>query len=219
MAHLKRLVAPRSWPIQRKKTVFITRPYPRAKLEYSLPLSIILRDMLKTADTIREVRRILSEKNVLVNGVVRTNLRFAVTIMDILEIKKIGKYYRVTFDRLGRVKLEETDKPAYRLARVENKTKIKSGKIQLNLLDGTNVIADKEEYKTGDVVKLSIPDNKLTGKITPKEGANALVIGGAHRGESAKVKALELSKNPKEVILQNQGGEFRTRLNSIHLIE
>src|SRR3989344_2204224 len=217
MAHLKRLVAPKTWPIVRKESVFVTKPYPRARLEYSIPLSILLRDIMKLGDTTHEIRKILNEGNVKINGKVRRDLKFPATILDVVEIEKLGKVYRVGFNKLGKIALEETSNTKHRLARVENKTKVTGGKIQLNLLDGTNVLADKDEYKTGDVVKLTVPENKVSGKISPHTGANVLVIGGKHIGETAKIKSLHLEKAPKEVVLQGEAGEFRTRFANVHL--
>lgn len=219
MAHLKRLVAPKTWPIKRKETVFVTHQYPRAKTERSLPLSIILRDLLKVGNTTKEIRRILREKQLLVNGKVETNHRFAAAILDIIEIPKIGKTYLVTFNKLGKICLAEIKKPSYRVLRIEGKTKQAGGKAQLNLFNGANVLAEKDDYKVGDAVKISIPEGKLTGKISPAEGTKVLVVGGAHIGETATIKSLMLSKKPKEVMLANEAGEFRTIFENIHIIE
>src|SRR3989344_3820921 len=219
MAHLKRLVAPRSWPIKRKGIEFTIRQNPRVKSEISIPLAFVLRDMLKLAQKARESKRILRERNVLVNGAVRTDMKFPITIFDVIEIPAIGKVYGVSFTKLGKLSLHESEKPKFRLARVENKTKSKGGKTQLNLFDGTNVLVDKDECKTGDVVKLSIPENKMVGKISPDEGTSVFVIGGAHIGETAKIKSLDTKRTPKEVVLKGEAGEFRTRFTNVFAIE
>ena len=54
--HLKRLPAPRHWPIKRKEGKFTTRviPGPHPK-EHSLTIALILREILGYADTMREV--------------------------------------------------------------------------------------------------------------------------------------------------------------------
>ncbi len=219
MAHLKRLVAPKTWPIARKKTVFVTQPNPRVKAEFGIPLSMLLKDLLKVAKTNREVLRILRERQVLVNGKVQTQGKFPAGLFDVIEIPKLGKSYIVMFDRLGKLTLNEVKKPSHRLLRIENKTMISGGKLQLNLFGGTNVLAEKGEYKVGDAVKVSFPENKPTGTVTVDKGSKVLVIGGAHRGETATVKELDVKKTPKEVILKGDEGEFRTRFGNIHLIE
>jgi len=48
MAHLSTLAAPKSWPIKRKGIKWITRPKSGPhNLKSSLPLIVVLRDMLK----------------------------------------------------------------------------------------------------------------------------------------------------------------------------
>jgi small subunit ribosomal protein S4e len=93
---LKRLASPRLWQIHRKEAKWAPRtrsgPHP---LNKSIPLQIIIRDMLGYAKTYRETKKILTEGNVLIDGVVRTDERFPIGLMDVIEIKKIDKFYRV----------------------------------------------------------------------------------------------------------------------------
>ena len=63
MAHLKRLVAPKTWPIKRKGAIFVTRQNSRAKSSYSMPLAVVLRDLLKVAEKSREVKRMLQTRD------------------------------------------------------------------------------------------------------------------------------------------------------------
>ena len=45
---LKRIAAPRTWPIKRKTTKWITRPYPGGQnLDHTLQLNLIFKDLLK----------------------------------------------------------------------------------------------------------------------------------------------------------------------------
>ena len=45
--HLKRLAMPRSWPLPRKTSVWVTRPMPGAhSLEHCMPVSLVIRDVL-----------------------------------------------------------------------------------------------------------------------------------------------------------------------------
>ncbi len=219
MAHLKRLAAPKSWPIKRKGPVFVTRQNPRAKEEFSIPISFVLRDMLRLAQKAREVKQILGARKVLVNGKARTDPKFPAVVFDVIEIPDIGKTFHVSFTKLGKISVAEGKASKYRLARVESKTAAKKGKIQLNLFDGTNILIDKNEYAVGDVLKLAIPKNEIQGKLSPVAGAHVFVIGGKHTGETAKIKALEFEKTPAEVLLENAAGEFRTRFKNVYAVE
>ena len=54
--HLKRLAMPRSWPLPRKTSVWVTRPTPGAhSLELCMPITLVVRDVLNLAKTAREV--------------------------------------------------------------------------------------------------------------------------------------------------------------------
>ena len=85
--HQKRISVPKSWQISKKSRKWITstRPGPHSK-DQSVPLAVVLRDMLGIVDNRAEAKRVLSEGKVLVDGVVRKDVRFPVGIMDIITI-------------------------------------------------------------------------------------------------------------------------------------
>jgi len=67
--HLSRLNAPTSWSIKRKVIKFTTRPSGGAhSLRESIPLSIVVTQLLKYARTRKEVKKILNEGKIFVNG-------------------------------------------------------------------------------------------------------------------------------------------------------
>ena len=46
-SHLKRLAIPRSWPLPRKTTVWVTRPRAGAhSIERCMPINIVIRDVI-----------------------------------------------------------------------------------------------------------------------------------------------------------------------------
>ena len=68
-SHLKRLAIPRSWPLPRKTTIWVTRPRAGAhSLERCMPLNIVIRDVIGLARSTREVRTILHNGLVKVDG-------------------------------------------------------------------------------------------------------------------------------------------------------
>ena len=93
--HQKRLSAPTSWPITRKTNLWITRPSsgPHSK-EKSISLIIALRDILKLGQNTKEIRHILNEGKILVDGVIKKDHRFPIGIFDIVSIPDIKKHYR-----------------------------------------------------------------------------------------------------------------------------
>ena len=67
--HLKRLAMPRSWPLPRKTTIWVTRPTPGAhSLELCMPINLVIRDVLGFAQSTREVRHILHNGLAKVDG-------------------------------------------------------------------------------------------------------------------------------------------------------
>ena len=102
--HLKRLNAPKSWKIKRKGIKFITRPNPGAhSFSLGMPINIVLREIFEYAKTTKEVKNILNNKEVLINGVRRKDHRFIVGFMDIIAIPGIKAYFRVLLDKKGKL--------------------------------------------------------------------------------------------------------------------
>ena len=162
--HLKRLNAPRVLRLHRKEKTWTIRPSPGPHpLEKSISLGIIVRDYLDLADSLKETRKIITNGEVLVDGVVRKDHKFPCGLMDVVSIPTLKKDFRILFDGRGKLVLVPiASKDAnWKLCRVENKKIIKGKKIQLNLHDGRNKIVEKNDYKTGDVLKLSFKDQKI----------------------------------------------------------
>ncbi len=209
--HLKRLNAPRSWHIPRKTGgVFVTKPSPGAHaVADSIPLTIVMRDMLGIADTARLVSQIVSDRAVLIDGAPAKSIKEGVGLMDIVSLPALDKHYRMMLDRRGRLKLQEipASSAQWKLCRVENKTVVKGGKLQINLHDGRNVLTKETGIKTGDVVKLHLPDQKILGTYPLAAGATAFLTGGAHAGETGTVQAEEVTKSSKENLVSLASGD------------
>lgn len=200
--HMKRLAAPRSWPIQRKVFVWVTKQSAGShSVETSVPLTFFLRDMIKVCDTAREAKRIVGNRSLLIDGKPARSVKAPVGLMDVVAIPDMDLYYRVALTDKGKIaavkiKKEEAD---WKICRIENKTKVAGGKIQLNLHDGRNIVLDKNAYKTGDALKISVPDQKILETYPLAEGAFVLVASGQHSGKTATVseyvKTMEVSEN------------------------
>ena len=201
--HLKRLAMPRSWPLPRKTSVWVTRPTPGAhSLEHCMPITLVLRDVLNVAKTAREVRFILHNELAKIDGRVVKDTRRGVGLMDVLTLGE--QNYRCVLDHKGRLqyRLIGADEASWKVCRIEGKTTIKGGKTQLNLHDGRNIIVeDPSEYSTGDSLKINLPDQKILEHIRFGEGTRCYLIGGAHVGSTADVTAyiVKRSSMPNEV--------------------
>ena len=198
MTHQKRLSIPKSWKVGKKgyKWVSTTRPGPHSRTR-SLPLGIIIRDVLKIVDNSREGKRVLSEGKVLVDGIPRKDLRFPIGLFDVITLPLINESYRMLQDEKGRLmlhKLNETQ--VNKLCRINNKTTLKGGKVQLNLSDGTNILGSNE-YGTKDSLILSVPDKQVVKHLQFKVGNLAMVVGGQHSGVIGKIKEIREVKSSR----------------------
>ena len=189
--HLKRYKAPKSWPIHPKEDTWTVKPSAGShSIEHAIPLTLVIRDVLKLADNAREATRIINSGNVLVDGRVVKDYKFPVGFMDIIEIPKTGESYRVLLDRKGRLQLDLIEDSSAKLSKIVIKSTIKGGKTQLNLHDGKNVIIDEDAYSVGDVICLKVPEQEIVESYPLEEGATVLVTGGKHTGELGTVSEI-----------------------------
>ena len=80
--HLKRLNAPKSWMLDKLGGVFAPRPSTGPhKLRESLPLVIFLRNRLKFALNGQEVKKIVMQRLIKVDGKVRTDTNYPAGFM------------------------------------------------------------------------------------------------------------------------------------------
>jgi len=202
--HMKRLVAPKSWGITRKTNTWVAKP--RAgphPVEASVPLLVVLRDMLELCDNAREATHILSTRGVLVDGRIITDSKFPIGFMDVVTISKTGNNYRMCLDIHGRLRLTAItpEEAKVKLARIENKVVLPKGKFQINLHDGRNIILPKNQYKTGDVLKIELPTQKILKQIPLKEGSLAILIAGSHPGSLVTVQSFEIKRGSSQNIV------------------
>jgi len=194
---LKRIAAPRTWPIVRKNKVFVYRPNPGPHpAERVLPLGMIAKEFLKLGDTGREVRRIIGQKYIWVDGKPCRDFKRPVGLMDVVSIPQMSQNWRVLLDKRKKIRLVpiQEAQAKWKLVRIENKRTLKKGKFQLNLHDGRNIVIDKNMYKCGDVLKISLPDQKILEVYPFEAGGMALVVGGNHAGEIASINRISTTR-------------------------
>lgn len=215
MAHLKRYMIPGFWPVRKKENTFSIRPMtgPHPK-DNCIPLQIVLRDVLKYAESAKEAKSMLSQGKVLVDKKARKDPKFPVGLMDVLEMPDANKYFRVGVNHKG-LSLREIGEgdSKKKLCRINGKTTIKKGKTQINLHDGRNIIVDKDVYSVGDTVVISIPDQKILKHHVFHKGENAIVIAGKNIGVKGKIVDIRKRKNMLEktiVVIDSKGGEIQT---------
>ena len=97
--HLKRLNAPKHWMLDKLGGVWAPRPSTGPhKLRECLPLIILLRNRLKYALTGKEVKYILMQRLVKIDGKARTDSTYPAGFMDTISIEKTGEHFRLLYD-------------------------------------------------------------------------------------------------------------------------
>ncbi len=188
--HQKRVASPTSWPVTRKTHAWVVGANAGAhSIETGIPLLVVVRDMLKIAHNSKEAKRIINGGNILVDGIARKDYKYMVGLFDIISLPALNEYYRILMDANNRFKLYKENADARKLCRVNNKTIVRKGAVQLNLHDGSNILASNE-YMTFDTIMLSLPDRKIARHIAYKPGNLALIVGGEHSGEIGKIKQI-----------------------------
>jgi len=176
----------------------------------SVPLVVILRDLLKYTNSSREARIAIGERKVQVDGVPETNHKAPVGLMDIISLVDLDEHYRVLFDQRGKIKLLpiEEDEQHWKLCKVIGKTTLKDGVTQYNLHDGRNFQdEDAGKYNTKDVLKISVPEQKVIERYEFLEGGMAMITGGRHIGEIGTIEEYEVVKGPQPNLVHFESGK------------
>ena len=208
-SHMKRLAMPRSWPLTRKTDIWISRPRPSGHpIERCMALGVVLRDILGVANTMREAKRALATRRILVDGRVTTDMRRGVGVMDVLTVG--DDHYRCVLDNNGKLRYASISAKdaAQKLCRIDGKTTIKGGVTQLNLHDGRNIlIDDANKYNTMDSLLLDVDSQKVKKHHKFESGVNCYLIGGSHIGNTAKMSeyAVKRSSKDNEVLFDDFG--------------
>ena len=82
--HLKRLNAPESWHIAKKTTKFITKTAPGPHNANAMPIAVWLRDHMGFARNLKEVKQILHQNDVIINGRPCRDAKMGIGIFDII---------------------------------------------------------------------------------------------------------------------------------------
>ncbi|TRO51413.1 30S ribosomal protein S4e [Candidatus Bathyarchaeota archaeon] len=233
VGRLKRNPAPRFWPIHRKEAVWIVRPSSGPhSLEKCLPLSIVLRDILKVAETRKEAKKIISQGKVYVDGKVRLKDDFPVGLMDIISMPDMNMFYRVLPSHKGLfLNPISKEEASFKLLRVEDKTLVKNGASQIAFHDGTTMLVkagDSENpqevvYETFATLKLGIPEKQILDQLKTKKGNIAFITGGKNIGKKGKIVEIEKAQAKKRrnalvVVEDEKGGRYQTILDFVFSI-
>jgi len=211
--YMKRYLIPAFWQINKKESKWAPRPSagPHAK-DASIPFQLIVRDILKLTENIRETKKIIKSGEILIDKKKRRDPKYPVGFMDVIEIPQIRKYYRMAINKKG-LNVEEIKgaDASRKLCKITSKSAIKGGKLRLGLHDGRNLIVDNNDYKTGDSLLISLPGQKIIKHFKFEKGVQAVVMAGKNIGIKGKIKGIRKKKFMLEhgmIDIETESGEL-----------
>jgi small subunit ribosomal protein S4e len=218
---MKSLAAPTARTLERKRSIWTVRgqagPHSKAT---SVPLCLILRDLVQCVDKIKEAKLVLHQRKIKVNGLVRKDKSFPVGLFDVVDLEARKERFRIVFDSKGRLKLV-TVNPADKLTKISKvvgKNAIKGGLIQLTLNDGRVLQEKKTDLNPGDSVRISLPDSKLLEKVKLEKGNLVYLIAGRHVGGQAVIKEVSSGTMSRERLITLVEGDRQFQTTEKNLI-
>ena len=190
MTRLKRIVAPKWWPIDRKNTKFTFAPRGAYKREFSLPLLLFVRDVLKLAENRKEAQGVIKKGEILVDGRKRKDPNYGLGLFNVIEIPLMKKTWRaVPKDGLSFIEVPEKESKL-KLCKIVDKKSLKGNKTQVNLNDGRNILTE-EKYSTCDSLLIQVPEQKVVDHIKFAENSVCMIFKGKNAGMIGKIKSIE----------------------------
>lgn len=214
MSYIKRNKASKIWPIQRKGTKYVV--VPSSNREDGIPLLILVRDVLGFVKTKKELKKILNDKNIEVNGKLVCDEKRALLLFDVLYLKSMNKYYRLEVNEKKKFCLEEISEKesVHKISKVSGKKMLKNKKLQINLQDGTNLLSDTK-VKVGDSALINLKDKKIEEILPIKEKSKVLVIKGKHIGKKGEI----LKIDGEEILLKTETEEIKIKEEEIIVLK
>jgi small subunit ribosomal protein S4e len=221
--HLKRVHAPQSWMLDKLGGVFAPRPSSGPhKLRESFPLAIMLKNRLKYALNGAEVKKIVMQRTIKVDGKVRTDPNFPAGYMDVVTIDKAKDYFRILYDVKGRFILHRItpEEAKYKLCRVRRVQTGPKGIPFLTTHDGRTIRYPDPLIKVHDTIRYDIQTGKILDFIKFEVGNLCMVTGGHNLGRIGVITSRERHPGSFDIIhvKDSQNHTFATRMSYIFVI-
>jgi len=217
------MFAPSHWMLDKLKGRWAPKPSSGPhKMRECLPLIVMLRERLKYALTYREVKMIVMQRLIQVDGKVRTDMFYPAGFMDVVQIEKTKENFRLLYDTKGRFSLHKISKEesTYKLCRVKKVFKGPKGTPYCITHDGRTLRYPDPDVKTNDSVRVEIPSGKMLDYVKFETGNTAMISGGNNMGRVGVIMHRERHPGSFEIVhLKDAAGHtFATRLQNVFVI-
>ena len=216
MAHMNRKSVGKFWSIPKKGTKYV------AVASYnkydSIPLVVVMRDILKIVRNKKELKGLLNEKQVLINHKEIRETNYPINLFDVINFA--NKNFKASLSEKKKMIFEEvSDKEAEtKIFKIINKKLLRKGKIQLNLMQGKNIISD-EKAKTGDSVILNLKENKIVKILSMEKGKTGFALKGKHMGSIGEIVDI-MERGGKSIAkIKSKDGNINVWIKNIIVIK
>ncbi|PVH19760.1 40S ribosomal protein S4-B [Candidozyma haemuli] len=221
--HLKRLAAPSHWMLDKLSGTYAPRasagPH---KLRECLPLIVFLRNRLKYALNGREVKAILMQEHVKVDGKVRTDSTFPAGFMDVITLEATNENFRLVYDVKGRFTVHRitAEEASYKLGKVRKIALGKRGIPYVVTHDGRTIRYPDPLIRANDTVKIDLATGKITDFIKFDTGKLVMVTGGKNMGRVGVITHREKHEGGFDLVHIKDALEntFVTRLTNVFVV-
>jgi ribosomal protein S4E len=196
------------------------------KLRECLPLNLILRNRLKYALTGKEAKIICMEKNVSVDGKVRTDPHYPAGFMDTIEIKAKGEtnqdQFRLIYDTKGRFALHRIadEEVGFKLCRVKAQALTNKAVPYVVTHDGRTIRYPDPEVKVNDTVKVDLKSGKIMETLKFEVGNTVMITKGRNTGRVGSLTHIEHHPGSFNIatVRDAAGNAFSTRQENVFVI-
>ncbi|CAI8500355.1 unnamed protein product [Hanseniaspora opuntiae] len=221
--HQKRLSAPKHWMLDKLSGVYAPKASPGPhKLRESLPLIVFLRNKTKYGLNGKEVKSILMQRHVKVDGKVRTDATYPAGFMDVISIEATNEHFRLIYDIKGRFAVHRiSDEEAkYKLGKVRKVQLGKNGIPYIVTHDGRTIRYPDPNIKVNDTVVIDLESGKVTDFVKFDTGKLVYVTGGRNLGRIGVITHRERHDGGFDLvhIKDTLGNSFVTRLGNVFAI-
>ncbi len=218
MTHLNRQNIGKFWAIPRKGTKYLAVSS-HEKTE-SIPLVVVLRDILKVIRNKKELQKSMNEKKIQVNHKEIRDTNYPICLFDVINIPSAKKNYKTLLSPKKKMIFKEiSDKEAQtKTFKIGNKKILPGNKVQINLIHGRNIMTD-EKVKTGDSVVLDLKDNKIVKIIPMEKGKNVFVIRGKHAGHVGQIDDIVARGGKQIAKIKSDEGKVNVWIKNIIVTE
>jgi len=217
--YLKRQKMRKFWPVPRKGTKYLAVALHEKK--NSIPLVVVLRDILKFVKNKREILKLIRDKKISVNWKIIKEANYPIMLFDCISFPSIKKNYRAVF-RNKKIAFDEISEKhsERRNYRIIGKKMIGEKIIQLSLNGGRNLRCTKgETANVGEFVIFNLKENKVEKFVSLKKGSKIVVINGKHIGTHGEIENINEEGHNKIAEISSVGREkIKVNIQNLFLI-